>query len=110
MNNGLKIHFRSPTESLSILLNSKTIVEIEENIKKECYVLELHKTTPEKLTSILDINQGNTYEITSWDLEKERKHPEQYTKWWQQFWGAENMNHKYPIRLNPEILVSYVAK
>lgn len=99
--------------------------EFETELKKTCYIKEninISETTKDNL-----VNNFNTrlYKITSYDLQKNdkevldklvnkkelsRKNPEDITKLWYEFWSNENQNNKYPIRLNPEIKISYIEK
>lgn len=99
--------------------------EFEKELKKTCYIKE-SKTISESTKNQL-INEFNSklYKITSYDLQKDdkeilnelknkktldRKNPEKQTKLWLDFWEIENQNDKYPIRLNPEIKISFIEK
>lgn len=106
----LWIIYRDWENSIKILRNSKDENEFEINLKLECYVLVEYKTNQEKIDNLLKNNNWNSYKITSWDLREKRKKPEQHTKWWLIFWDFKNEENKFPLRINPEITISYVEQ
>lgn len=105
----LNVRFRS-AESIEILRTAKTAEEFEVTLKLETYVLSARSFSKDEFQKILTDCDGNQYRITSWDLREDRNHPERYTEWWKTFWQAKNAENKYPIRINPEMTVSYVSK
>lgn len=103
----------------------ESLDEFETELKKTCYIKEsinISSITKEKL-----INNFNAklYKITSYDFKKndkevlaelknkktlDRENPKISTKIWLDFWSENNQNEKYPIRLNPEIKISFIEK
>ncbi|MDD4530914.1 MAG: hypothetical protein PHO80_05200, partial [Candidatus Gracilibacteria bacterium] len=106
----LKILYRDNEKSINLLQNSKDEDEFEINLKLECYVLREYKTNQEEINELLKNKNGNSYKITSWDLRGKRNKLEEHTKWWFNFWNVENEENKFPLRINPEITISYVEQ
>ena len=93
---------------LKMVCYYKREISVSENVKDE-----LNKTYLAKI-----------YRITSYDLEKNDKNEisattdnkrlfvrnsqKQHTKLWLNFWNKKNIEEKYPIRLNPELKISFV--
>jgi predicted RNA-binding Zn-ribbon protein involved in translation (DUF1610 family) len=79
-------------------------------LEKCCYVRH-KKISGEQLERFLHNNNAEVFSITSFDLERlDRKKDEQrkaHTRLWLDFWKPENENEKFPLRLNPEITVTW---
>jgi hypothetical protein len=101
--NTLGIIFVNGDTSVKKIQNSECIDELEINLKKETYVLDTYYMSEKEFSKKVEELDGKRYEITSWDLQKNRANPESYTAIWKQFWSSENSAKKFPIRINPEI-------
>ena len=105
----LSIKYRSD-DSKDLLKNCKDSNEFEIVLKQETYMLEEKKISNDRFHELIEKYQWNSYQITSWDLRKERENPEEQTLWWRQFWSQKNIDNKYNLRINPEITISFVGK
>lgn len=99
--------------------------EFEEGIKRTFYIKQPLKIEEHKLNKLIKEYNWNLYKITNYNLikndldeikelkEKERfnrNHIKNHSKLWWNFWEKENIDNKYPIRINPEIAISFVKK
>lgn len=99
--------------------------EFEEELKKVCYIREKKIISNDSKEQIIKNFEARLYKITSYDLAKNdieilqdlkykkelnRKNPKNLTQIWWDFWTEENQKNKFPIRLNPEIKISFVEK
>lgn len=80
----------------------------ETDLKKSCYYKREIFISEETKNTFLEQFSAKAYKITSYDLEKERVSPERHTNLWLDFWANNNGDKKYPIRLNPELKISFV--
>jgi hypothetical protein len=87
-----------------------SLVEFEKALKQTCYLKDSLQTDEKTINSLIDKYSGNLFLITSYDLVKQRKNPEEHTNIWLEFWSDENKQEKYRTRINPEIKISFVAK
>lgn len=101
-------------EDFDTLIHQKfdTLETFEQKLKEVCYIKK-HIPLWEENTKLLIQNfQGNLYKISSYDLKKcqQRKNIKSHTKIWIDFWSEKNNSEKYPIRINPEIKISFIQK
>lgn len=116
--------------SKNILNNSKDIIEFEINLKLECYVINEYSISKNSFDEIINNNYWNSYMITTRDLRWKwstfkkisdldysiakkwfyREHMESVTMQWLQFWSTPNIDNKYPLRINPELSISYLME
>lgn len=106
---GKHVRFRSQ-HSLDFLMAAKDIGEFEILLKREAYFFETRWLSRDEMQNLLKNQEGNSYKITSWDLERKPEKPEAYTEWWNEIWNPENASSAYPMRLNPEMTISFIAK
>lgn len=103
----------------------ESLEEFEKELKKVCYVKNKVFISSSKKDYIINTFNAKLFKITSYDLEKDdyeiieklknkkeldRNNAENHTKIWIDFWDKDNELNKYPIRINPEIKISYVEK
>jgi hypothetical protein len=88
-------------------INNLNTFRIE--LEKTCYIKKEIKITQESFDELVNNFGAKVYQITSYDLEKDRKNPEEHTNIWKKFCNLEN-GSGYKIRLNPEMKISYVEK
>jgi len=98
-------------EKRDILLEKKftSLQNFQSEMEKICYIrkeIKISQATKEHLEQKYD---ADTYQITSYDLEKERQNPEEHTKIWKRFWN-QNKKSGYVTRLNPEMIINYVEQ
>lgn len=94
-----------------ILLGKKfaSLQNFQSELEKICYIrkeVKISQATKERLEQKYD---ASTYQITSYDLEKERQNPEEHTKIWKRFWNQDEKSG-YVTRLNPEMRINYVEQ
>lgn len=93
------------------LAKIENLEEFEQALSKICYVKtiiipkDLNKNFNKKFEAL-------SFEITSYDLTHSKKGdskfvPKEHTSIWYRFWSEVNTNNDYPLRLNPEIKVSW---
>ncbi|MCX7985596.1 MAG: transposase, partial [Bacteroidales bacterium] len=75
-----------------------------------CYVRH-KKISGEGFENFLNDNEAQVFKITSYDLEKIRNknynNLKAHTQLWLDFWNDNNEQQKYPLRLNPEISITW---
>ncbi len=81
-------------------------------MKEVCYIKKHIPLSEENTNLFIKIFQGHLYKISSYDLSKcqKRNNLKSHTKIWFDFWSEKNNNAKYPIRINPEIKISFIQK
>ncbi len=99
--------------------------EFEKDLKQVCFYKKIVTISEKMKDDLIADFQGYFYKITSYDLEKDdievlenfknkrlfdRNNPEIHTKIWLDFWSSDNASSKYPIRINPELKISFVEK
>ncbi len=92
--------------------NFDSLELFEQKLKEVCYIKK-HIPLSEENTKLLVQNfDGHLYKISSYDLSKcpKRKNTKSHTKIWFDFWSEKNGTEKYPIRINPEIKISFIQK
>lgn len=93
------------TKSLNLLKSASNLSEFEILLKQETYTLKECSIPKKDFEKILNTYNGNQYQITSKDLEKNRS-KSIFTKWWNIFWSPENKDNNYTSRINPELTIS----
>ncbi len=90
----------------------KNLEEFEKELKEICYIKENISISNEVKEILIEKFQAHLYKITSYDLEKclKRENKKSHTKIWLNFWDKINNTQKYPIRINPEIKISFIKK
>ncbi|MGE4443946.1 MAG: hypothetical protein AB7E37_03065 [Candidatus Altimarinota bacterium] len=111
-------------------INTKfeNLEEFERELKKTCYVKKSFSISENKKEEIIKNFEAKLYKITSYDLQKNdteffkalneekqktglkrlKTNDNDITNLWVNFWGSDNEKNKYPIRLNPEISITYL--
>lgn len=105
----LWVTYRSE-DSKQVLREAQTLAEFEIGLKQETYALQKKSVDKVTFEEILEKFTWNRYKITGRDLRKKRDNPKKPTQWWQQFWSIENKSQQYPLRINPEMSISFVEK
>lgn len=79
-------------------------------LEKCCY-LKYKKAAYEQLQYFLKENQAEVLTITTYDLERldrlNETNCKAHTQLWLNFWKEENQLNRFPIRLNPEITITW---
>ena len=109
--NVLEIKFFHDLENI---LNKEfqSLNEFQSDLEKVCYLKRTYTINDEIKTKLLEMDKTCLFKITSYDLSlhdrdiKIRHH----TELWKEFWSGKNKEAHYPIRLNPEISISWRGK
>ncbi|MBS8121966.1 hypothetical protein [Candidatus Vampirococcus lugosii] len=103
----------------------ENLEKFEEELKKVCYKREKIIISDKTKQEIIENFEAKLYKITNYDLKKydeeeikkletkkefKREKPNNYTKVWWNFWTEDNEKEKFPIRINPEIKISFIEK
>ena len=83
--------------------------KFQSELEKACYIKKEIKITQLKLDELVTKYDARVYEITSYDLEKNRQNPELHTNIWKEFCSL-NEGSGYKTRLNPEMKINYIEK
>ncbi len=86
--------------------------EFEKKLKEICYVKKIFNISEDNLDFLIKKFDWRLYKITSYDLEKnlKRENIKPHTKIWLDFWNEKNQINKYPIRIKPELKISFIKK
>lgn len=85
------------------------LAEFQSHLEAACYIKKEVKVSETEFNKIKNKFGAKVYEITSYDLEKDRNNPEEHTNIWKEFCSLQNRSG-YKTRLNPEMKISYVEK
>lgn len=105
----VKDNLKVPGNIYNEVINKQFETEQDFRIQLEkcCYVRH-KKISGEKLNEFLNVNDAETFNITSFDIERnEKKNLEAHTLIWFNFWKNENEKTNFLIRLNPEIGINW---
>ena len=123
----IKLEYFDENEFNEEVVNAdiKTLKELEEKLKKTAYIKKPIKITENVKNNLIKYNNWQFFKVTSYDLQKydpefieqleykdhfDRNHPESFTQLWWDFWTEENEKNWYPVRINPELKVSFIPK
>lgn len=92
--------------------NFETLLDFEKELKQICYIKQSLFISEETKEILIKNYYANLYKITSYDLEKslKRTNIKTHTKIWHGFWNEKNNWENFPIRINPEIKISFIKK